>query len=587
MRKETLFLILLGALIYLILIVYGIKQVYTAPAIPPSKEIIIPKPEDKIAIAHTEIFGPLERPQVIFDHKKHVEAIKKEGKKEWETCSVCHREKKEELTRIKKEDEIIKEKKIEKRDVLGFEFPKKIVKLDKEAYKKAYHDECIGCHKEKLKEKKKAGPLTCGDCHVKEKEFVKIKYPLVEFDPKFHYDHETKLKERTGEKDCGLCHHIYDLKEKKLVYQNGTEESCYYCHDLSNKKRGPELSQIVKVTTEKRLSYQKTAHERCLSCHIKINKEMEVSKKEGEKAPPLECGKCHTGEYKTIADLEKVPRPDIGQPKTIFITQNNATAKEVYFDHSFHEKQHKTCRECHHERLKACKECHTVLGKKEGNWINVAQAMHNVFSERSCLGCHYNYVKSKKECAGCHFMIKPIDIKSLNPKETICEKCHTGKTKPNVTSIPKVTPDQVKDIVKIDILSKEYKPVEMLHVKMINALIENSNLSKLATYFHRDEKTICLGCHHNIQKTEIDKKKVPLCRSCHLISSENPSSTKLISAYHLSCLGCHKKMNLDKGIKCVECHKESPKKPKEIVTEKNWKTIIKNKKNILQVWHPE
>jgi len=81
MRKETLFLILLGALIYLILIVYGIKQVYTAPAIPPSKEIIITKPEDKIVIAHTEIFGPLERPQVIFDHKKHVEAIKKEGKK--------------------------------------------------------------------------------------------------------------------------------------------------------------------------------------------------------------------------------------------------------------------------------------------------------------------------------------------------------------------------------------------------------------------------------------------------------------------------------------------------------------------------
>ncbi len=46
-------------------------------------------------------------------------------------------------------------------------------------------------------------------------------------------------------------------------------------------------------------------------------------------------------------------------------------------------------------------------------------------------------------------------------------------------------------------------------------------------------------------------------------------------------------MELKKGIKCVECHKEPPIKFKEIVTEKNWKTIEKNKKDILQVWHPE
>ena len=32
----------------------------------------------------------LERPQVIFDHNKHIDALKKEGKKEWETCDTCH-----------------------------------------------------------------------------------------------------------------------------------------------------------------------------------------------------------------------------------------------------------------------------------------------------------------------------------------------------------------------------------------------------------------------------------------------------------------------------------------------------------------
>jgi hypothetical protein len=567
MRKETLFLILLGALIYLILIVYGIKQVYTAPAIPPSKEIIITKPEDKIVIAHTEIFGPLERPPVIFDHKKHVEAIKKEGKKEWETCSVCHREKKEELTRIKKEDEIIKEKKTEERDVLVFEFPKKIVKLDKEAYKKAYHDECIGCHKEKLKEKKKAGPLTCGDCHVKEKEFVKIKYPLVEFDPKFHYDHETKLKERTGEKDCGLCHHTYDLKEKKLVYQNGTEESCYYCHDLSKKKRGSELSQIVKVTTEKRLSYQKTAHERCLSCHIKINKEMEVSKKEGEKAPPLECGKCHTGKYRTIADLEKVPRPDRGQKETYFINIENAKMKGVGFNHKNHEYYHKTCRVCHHERLRACKDCHKLEGIPEGAWVNLVDAYHAPFSEHSCAGCH-NKKKLEKDCAGCHKFIPLMDIKAKEPNKEVCDRCHTGKkevTLPPSLSTAGLDPQVVKKEIKIKVLEKEFEPADFPHRKIIDKLVDISNNNKLARYFHNDLKVLCEGCHHQRKSSAEAKKDIPpSCQNCHpkYFNPVNPNKLKLQSAYHVQCIGCHDNMRLEKPThRCTDCHKEKSPRP--------------------------
>jgi hypothetical protein len=36
---------------------------------PAIKEV---NPENKISIAHTEIFGELERPPVVFDHFKHV-----------------------------------------------------------------------------------------------------------------------------------------------------------------------------------------------------------------------------------------------------------------------------------------------------------------------------------------------------------------------------------------------------------------------------------------------------------------------------------------------------------------------------------
>lgn len=566
MKKGKSLLILITSLVYIVLIIYGIKKVYTAP-ISPVKEKIITQPQNNLVIAKTDVFGTLERPQVIFNHQKHVEAIKKEGKKEWETCSICHR--------IEK-SKIIKEGKIIETEGFTFEFPKKKVKLEKEALKKAYHDECIGCHKERLKEKKKSGPITCGDCHIKEYELVKIKYPVVEFDPKLHYDHETKLKERIGKKDCSICHHTYDLKEKKLIYKKETEESCYFCHDFNTKK----LTDAQKKAFEKGLDKQKAFHKLCINCHI-----TELSKL--KKAGPVECIKCHTGKYRSIEELKNIPRPDRKQPKVVFITQDNATTREVYFDHSFHEREHKTCRECHHYSLKSCKECHSITGKEEGNWINSAQAMHNVFSKRSCIGCHYHYVNSKKECSGCHFLMKPVDIATLNPKSELCNKCHTGKQKPSISQISKLSAGQIKDNIKIEILKREYEPAEMPHLVIVNKLIENSNKSKLAAYFHRNEKTICLGCHHNTQKTEIDRKKAPLCRSCHPIISQKPEEVKLISAYHIGCLGCHKKMELKKGIKCVECHKEPPIKFKEIVTEKNWKTIEKNKKDILQVWHPE
>jgi formate-dependent nitrite reductase cytochrome c552 subunit len=33
--------------------------------------------------------------------------------------------------------------------------------------KKAFHDQCMGCHKRYQKENKKTGPQYCGECHVK------------------------------------------------------------------------------------------------------------------------------------------------------------------------------------------------------------------------------------------------------------------------------------------------------------------------------------------------------------------------------------------------------------------------------------
>ena len=125
--------------------------------------------------------------------------------------------------------------------------------------------------------------------------------------------------------------------------------------------------------------------------------------------------KCHAGKYKTIAELEKVSRPDRKQKERQFINIENAKMKGVTFDHKYHETSSSTCRSCHHETLKACDECHSLTGKPEGNGINVANAYHHVFSEHSCAGCH-NKKKEEKKCAGCHHFIPAMDVETMNPK---------------------------------------------------------------------------------------------------------------------------------------------------------------------------
>ncbi len=552
MKSRTLILFLIVLACYLILIIYGLNKVYTQP-FPVSKEIPLTKPENKIAIAHTEIFGVLERPQVIFEHQKHVDALVKEGKKDWETCSVCHPVIDNELKPT---------------------FPKKVDKKDKDSIMNAYHDECMDCHKQKLKEGKKSGPLVCGDCHSKEKEGLKIKYPVKEFDFKAHYDHVEKLKKRTGKKDCSLCHHIYDIEEEKeelrLVYEEGKEESCYYCHDL-NKKKGPKYSRIAKVAAEKGLNLQKASHQLCLNCHVSINKEGKLTK--DEKLPPLECIKCHDGKYRTVAELEKVPRPERDQEEKVFLKIDDAKMKGVGFSHKNHEFYQKTCRSCHHETLnEKCKECHTLTGSADGNWINTAGAYHSVFSEWSCAGCH-NKKKAEKDCSGCHSIIPPIDIKAKNPKKEVCDKCHTDKKEiviPEAFSTAKLDPEIVKKEVEVKVLEKEFEPAKFPHRKIIDRLVKVSNDSKMAKYFHAKLETLCDGCHHQSRaEAEAKKDAKPYCRNCHSISFDplNPNKLRLQAAYHIQCIGCHESMKLEKPTrKCTDCHKEKKMRPSAIIT---------------------
>lgn len=550
MKKKILLLAILAISASLLLLIWnGFSGVYSVEGPVPAKKAVQPvkelKPDNKIGIAHTEIFGELQRPQVVFDHKKHTDALIKEGKKEWETCQECH---------PLNEDKTL----------VSFEFPKQVKKKDADSYMNAYHDECMDCHKEKRKEGKESGPITCGECHIEKLTSVQLKYPVVEFDFKLHDDHDKTLQEKDFKENCNLCHHIYN---EELVYEKGKEWSCYYCHE-PGREVGPVLAKVTKITKEKGLEISKVSHTRCLNCHLYYSREDKKAASEEEKKSPLECSKCHTGEYKTIAELEKVPRPDSGQPEKAFIDIENAKMKGVSLNHKTHQQNSKTCRGCHHETLNPCKECHTLTGNLDGKWINTVNAYHDPFSEKSCAGCH-NVEKSDKKCAGCHHAILPMNLESKGPKKETCARCHTGKKEglpmPAALSVAGLDTEKVKKEVEVKVLEREYEPSKFPHLKIIEELVKISNDSEMGRYFHAEMQTICDGCHHQSRaEAEAKKDTPPYCRNCHSVTfdRQNRNKPKLVAAYHNQCIGCHEKMELEKGRKCEECHKEKPVRQK-------------------------
>jgi len=104
-------------------------------------------PDKDLVIHTTDVFKTTKQSPVTFSHAKHKDAKcischheYKDGKNVWQEgqevkkCGVCH--------------------KLEAQD--------KVVKLEK-----AYHDNCVGCHKKLKAEKKKGGPTACTKCHPK------------------------------------------------------------------------------------------------------------------------------------------------------------------------------------------------------------------------------------------------------------------------------------------------------------------------------------------------------------------------------------------------------------------------------------
>jgi hypothetical protein len=493
----------------------------TAPAVPSGSQRA-----DLIVIDGLKAFGPLERPAVPFYHDKHTEAMAKLGK----DCLACHQE--------------IKDRLIPK-----FE---RVEDADKQTVMDIYHDKCITCHKETKTADNPSGPVTCGQCHVKEGAPPSSWQPIG-LDKSLHYRHV-----KANDKKCETCHHAYNEKTKALFYDKGKEGACLYCHKDK--------------TEENRISNRLASHQACLACHRKLT----ANNKDGG---PVQCAGCHDPlQQAMIEKLDDIPRMERGQPDALLVKlyadeqrPDNPSVRmnAVPFDHKAHEGYNDSCRVCHHAELTACASCHTIDGATEGKQVKLAQAMHQRNADASCVGCH-NQEKEKPTCAGCHSSIP--QSRSLAAEDS-CKSCHLAPLKDNrmptgdaaaamaaelLAARPSATGtlsvDQIPETVKIRKLSREYEPADFPHRRIVLKLAELVRDSKLAEQFHGDVTTLCQGCHHNSPASV----KPPQCASCHGKTSEALNLTRpgLMAAYHQQCIQCHDKMGLEKPAtrECTSCH---------------------------------
>jgi hypothetical protein len=534
-----------------------------------------------LMIAHKGSAPSLERPAIAFEHDRHTKALKQS---KLEDCASCH---------VLKETD----KRLIYPEVRVFKFPKEqFGATDKTAIMYAYHDACISCHKKTAADNKKSGPLVglCGKCHAKKVESKKVDFA---WGPIFNYARHAahvqaidKLEDvsslgvteklevvggvSASNKTCQLCHHVYDDKQKQLVYKKDTENSCRACHKAQDDKNARSM--------------QKVAHSACIGCHMKLAGKVapgagEETKplKEGDKPRfgPFECKGCH-GEHKDLTpeEIREIPRLVRGQKDmmdlSMAVAVNTADVevqpasadggtltrmKSVPYNHKAHEPRGQFCNTCHHHSLEKCSNCHTREGdaSKGGN-ITYEGAFHKIVSKQSCVGCHSS-AKQDEKCAGCH-----QSVAAEVPKSS-CPICHQGAAHGKVIDVPPVPlvwdKEKVPEKLQIKTVEKEFKPADMPHLKIVNKLTAISNGSSLARWFHAaKEQLLCSGCHHKVDLPATER--FPTCSACHGRSHDPKALGKpgILGAYHRQCMGCHESMKQKPAsLECEKCHQSKEK----------------------------
>lgn len=271
---------------------------------------------------------------------------------------------------------------------------------------------------------------------------------------------------------------------------------------------------------------------------------------------------------------------------------NVAAMPPVAFNHVIHEKwmerSGKDCMVCHHTGDPvACTQCHTVNGSPKANYVTLEKAMHAVDiaprkenTPSSCVSCHIRQTR-QRDCAGCHGQL----VRNARQKNEWCNVCHTITPAMTGEQLAKGINNKLSESrneklavetalarkqtqywsplmgplkVKIDSLAGKYEPCVFNHRHHVASLMERIQKNQLAGAFHTQPATVCMTCHHNSPASATP----PKCASCHSKDYDwlNPTRPKLMAAFHLQCMNCHKDMKVarPRNTDCVTCHKPRP-----------------------------
>jgi hypothetical protein len=497
----------------------------TGPAFPP----------DRIMINLPQESQGNEMPPVVFLHGRHNESV--EG-----DCTRCH---------------------VQKDQTVVFKFQR----TDQPASMDLYHDNCIVCHEQQKDAGQTSGPTTaqCRSCHgaTVPDPLPGTQWEKINFDRSLHYihevsDHIVSPDNPSAPDNCNACHHRYDEAQQRIVTERGTESACIYCHK--------------EVETDGVRSIRDASHDACVACHL-------TKKNQEKKAGPVECYGCHNaGVRAEMPVVPDAPRMKRNQPDAVFMTggttgKDNAVYRmsPVVFDHKQHETAAASCRVCHHESLESCSQCHTPAGDEKGGFVRLEQAMHAQTESASCVGCHAQETR-KTDCAGCHdVMPRP------RMTENSCQICHNDPDR-TVVHDPEmrkmradtfvsaasdeyrpVMPKDIPETVTIGVLSDTYQPSRFPHRKVMDGIARRVEDSELANTFHKNQQTLCMGCHHNSPSSLTP----PDCAACHAVPGDGkptsaPGIPDLKTAYHGQCMGCHEKMEIAAvpSTDCQICHEK-------------------------------
>jgi len=460
-----------------------------------------------VVMGFPQNLGAEERPPIEFNHRAHTTILGTDG------CPKCH---------------VVDDKGLSPAlaATTGID--------DRDRLIDAFHNNCLGCHKERAAASLESGPITCGECHVRRGPGVSQRLAM-SYDYSLHGRHSLAFEDK-----CESCHHVYDEAQQKLVYVKGQEDGCPSCHGASDEESKPSL--------------RNASHRGCVSCHLQRIKEQLST-------GPILCVGCHDATLRSaIRQLESPPRLLRGQADSLWVHAPEGTSKAVPFNHLAHEQKSQSCSQCHHQSLRKCSECHTTVGgAPEGGGVILERAFHMTPAAHSCVGCHRQHT-TEPGCAGCH------TSGTATIGEQMCNVCHSGPTPATIADNPPPPPAAVEatlgplpvssnsfpEEVTIDILVDEYEASKLPHLKIVAKLDTAIRNSSLARRFHGTPEIMCASCHHHSPAGS----RPPKCRACHTMSAHSTHDMPgLKAAYHRQCIGCHQRMGIDKQ-GCTDCHAE-------------------------------